>query len=726
VSRNPVDGAEVTHVKVNGITGGTLFREDGVTQINNGDFVTFAGVDGGMKFTPSANANGASVGSVTVQASTSAGDAGLGGVPVTATIDVNAVNDAPAGADTTKTINEDAIYTFAAADFGFSDAVEGDALAAVKITTLPGAGTLTNNGVAVSGGDFVSTAAVNAGHLVFTPVANGNGTPYASFTFQVQDDGGTATGGVDLDPTANTFRFDITPANDPPTDITGTLAANEFAANNTIVGTLAAADVDSGSFTFSIVPGQDAGGRFSVDSDGTVRVANGLLLDFEQTISHTIRVEVDDGAGGLFEKDLQVTVNDINPEDVTGDGADNTFVGGALGDTLRGMGGADHLFGGAGNDVLDGGTGDDETVGGDNNDFFVVDSPLDIVTENPNEGQDIEFSSVDRTISANVEVLVLNGPGLTGTGSANNDVLQSFGFAATMIGGGGDDTYWVTNPGDVVQENSGGGTDYVVALVDYTIPAEVEKLIMYGSGLTGTGSGDDDILISEGGPNTLVGLDGDDFYYVHNSGDMVQEAPGEGQDFVIATDDYAIPANVEVLVMNGSGLTGTGSSGSDVLQSMGGANTLVGGDGDDTYWVTNIGDVVQEAPNQGTDYVVAQVDYTLPANAEVLIMYGTGLTGTGSAGNDVLQSRGTNTLAGAGGNDTFVLFAGGAHGNTITDFGGNGAAAGDLLALVGFGPGATLHQVNATDWQVTYSGGHETFTLGNGASIHPSDYQFFG
>jgi len=42
---------------------------------------------------------------------------------------------------------EDTAYVFAAADFGFSDA-DGNALAAVRIATLPVAGTLTNNGVA--------------------------------------------------------------------------------------------------------------------------------------------------------------------------------------------------------------------------------------------------------------------------------------------------------------------------------------------------------------------------------------------------------------------------------------------------------------------------------------------------------------------------------------------------------------------------------------------------
>ena len=58
----------------------------------------------------------------------------------TITINVTAVNDAPSGADNTvTTINEDAAYTFAAADFGFSDPNDSpaNALAAVKITTLP-------------------------------------------------------------------------------------------------------------------------------------------------------------------------------------------------------------------------------------------------------------------------------------------------------------------------------------------------------------------------------------------------------------------------------------------------------------------------------------------------------------------------------------------------------------------------------------------------------------
>ena len=70
--------------------------------------------------------------------------------------------------------------------------------------------------MAVTAGQFVSVADITAGQLVFTPAANANGTGYASFTFQVQDNGGTANGGVDLDPTPNTITVNVTSVNDAP------------------------------------------------------------------------------------------------------------------------------------------------------------------------------------------------------------------------------------------------------------------------------------------------------------------------------------------------------------------------------------------------------------------------------------------------------------------------------------------------------------------------------
>src|SRR5262249_35516776 len=55
ISRNAADSTEVTHFLVGGITNGTLFKNNGTTQINNGDFITFAEGNAGLKFTPALN-----------------------------------------------------------------------------------------------------------------------------------------------------------------------------------------------------------------------------------------------------------------------------------------------------------------------------------------------------------------------------------------------------------------------------------------------------------------------------------------------------------------------------------------------------------------------------------------------------------------------------------------------------------------------------------------------
>ena len=62
---------------------------------------------------------------------------------------------------------------------------------------------------------------------MFTPVANANGAGYASFTFQVQDDGGIANGGVDLDQSANTMSIDVTAVNDAPAGTNNTVSTLE-------------------------------------------------------------------------------------------------------------------------------------------------------------------------------------------------------------------------------------------------------------------------------------------------------------------------------------------------------------------------------------------------------------------------------------------------------------------------------------------------------------------
>src|SRR5439155_783759 len=116
------------------------------------------------------------------------------------------------GTNNTVTVLEDHVYTFSTADFGFSDPTDApspNSLQGIKITTLPGPGTMTDDSFAVTAGQFVSAADISGNKLKFTPAANANGTGYASFTFQVQDDGGTANSCFDLDQSANTITISL-------------------------------------------------------------------------------------------------------------------------------------------------------------------------------------------------------------------------------------------------------------------------------------------------------------------------------------------------------------------------------------------------------------------------------------------------------------------------------------------------------------------------------------
>ena len=238
-------------VTVSTIPGAGSLTLSGVA-VTAGQLISAANITAGnLRFTAGANTSGASYANFTFQIQDNGGTAN-GGVdldasPTTITIDVTAVNDAPAGADNTVTALEDAAYTFIAANFGFSDANDNpsDGLAGVRIATLPSAGTLVLSGVAVSAGQVVSAANIGTGDLQLLAAANASGVGYASFTFQVVDNGGTANGGINMDGSANTMSVDVTAVDDAPIITNNTLT---LAPGDTIVLSgvqLGATDVDN-------------------------------------------------------------------------------------------------------------------------------------------------------------------------------------------------------------------------------------------------------------------------------------------------------------------------------------------------------------------------------------------------------------------------------------------------------------------------------------------------
>ncbi|MFC3125595.1 choice-of-anchor I family protein [Pseudoroseomonas globiformis] len=136
-------------------------------------------------------------------------------------------------------------------------------------------------------------------------------------------------------------------------------------------------------------------------------------------------------------------------------------------DVLQGTAMDDRILGGAGDDILAGGDGHDQLFGGD--------------------GDDI------------------------------------------MIGGVGNDVYHVAQPGDIVIERAGQGTDRVVSRIDYALPGNVEKLQLHGESKTGTGNAQDNVIMGNALDNVLLGEAGNDVLRGGAGGDRLDGGSGNNR-----------------------------------------------------------------------------------------------------------------------------------------------------------------------------------------------------
>lgn len=294
-------------------------------------------------------------------------------------------------------------------------------------------------------------------------------------------------------------------------------------------------------------------------------------------------------------------------------------------DTMNGFAGDDLLFAWGGDDRLDGGAGADWMQGGAGNDTYVVDVASDTVYESAGQGSDSVESAIDYALGANLENLKLtgsapvNGSGnelansLTGNAAAN--VLDGGLGADTMSGGKGNDTYLVDDSADKVIESSGQGVDHVVAAVTFTLPSNVENMTLSGAAaVDATGNSRANVLVGNSAANTLnggTGVDsmqggaGDDSYVVDNVGDVVVELAGEGIDTVKSSRTYALAANVEHLILTGTGaINGTGNSLDNSITGTAGANTLSGGAGSDVLTGGKGSDTYLFGRDSGADRIV--------------------------------------------------------------------------------------------------------------------------
>uniref|UniRef100_UPI00374CD50B cadherin-like domain-containing protein n=1 Tax=Crenothrix sp. TaxID=3100433 RepID=UPI00374CD50B len=195
IEANPMVSIKITVLPESG----SLQLEGAVVTLNQ---VILAADIALLTFTPALNTNGAenSAFSFTVN------DGELSSTASVINFNVEAVNDAPTGADKAITVLEDNTYTFTAADFGYAD-LEGVAMASVQITTLPSSGLLVWDGDPVTLNQVIDASDIQ--YLTFTPALNANGLANSGFGFTVNDGNSYST--------ASAITFNVTPVNDPTT-----------------------------------------------------------------------------------------------------------------------------------------------------------------------------------------------------------------------------------------------------------------------------------------------------------------------------------------------------------------------------------------------------------------------------------------------------------------------------------------------------------------------------
>ncbi|MBE9103327.1 cadherin domain-containing protein, partial [Vacuolonema iberomarrocanum] len=276
-----------------------------------------------------------------------------------------------------------------------------------------------------------------------------------------------------------------------------------------------------------------------------------------------------------------------------GDAQVDRFIGGNGSDTLFGLDQGDFLSGGLGNDILDGGKGDDTLNGDAGNDLL--------------------------------------------TGGEGTDLLR---------GGTGNDSYVVSTTNGVISEDAGEGIDQVQASIGFTLPENVENLLLQDNASQGVGnasrnrirgnssnnrlfgSGGNDVLISLGGNDRLVGGAGNDRLLGGGDDDLLKGVGGDDRLIGGAGNDRLL-----------------GGGGNDLIKGIGGSDRLVG--------------------NAGNDRLLGGA-----GNDRLL----------GGGGNDrLVGNAGRNILIGNAGSDRFILGQPSSF-NRVKDF---NAEQNDKLVLIG-------------------------------------------
>lgn len=560
------------------------------------------------------------------------------------------------------------------------------------------------------------------GTLTYSIAPGATGT--ATVTVSIQDDGGTANGGVD---TSAPRTFAIT-----------AVAANPIAGGaepHTLIGGPGADTLNAGPDGDCLIgdDGADAlnGGSgldfARYDSSPTGVLAN--LARPSQNTGHALGdtySSIEGVVGSLFDDTL---VGNNNPNELRGlDGDDYLQARGAI-DTLLGGDGIDRLEGGGGGDHLDGGEGLDYAKYS----YALAAVHVDLADAAFNTGDAAgdSFISVEGLIGSRFD------DNLFGDGNRND--IAAAGGNDTVDGRGGDDNLQGMDGDDVL--TGGPGEDRLTggAGIDFasyeTAAGGVLANLAGAQQNTGEAVGDRylsiegligsafrDTLVGDGNANTLRGLDGDDYLQARGGDDTLVGGNGNDQlEGGAGADDlqggsgfdyakYKLAASGVTVNLTAPALN-LGEAASDTFDSIEGAmgssfadfligdfarNDLVGLEGDDDLRGLGGNDVLQ-----------------------------------GGSGSDLLDGgAGADRITGGADGDNFVLVRGEAHGDMLVDFDGAGDSPADFISLEGYGIealGASFTNIAGTNQWIAHSADglvNDIVTLLNGAAVHATDVLF--
>ncbi|MDB5814738.1 MAG: hypothetical protein JWN23_1855 [Rhodocyclales bacterium] len=527
-----------------------------------------------------------------------------------------------------------------------TDADTGDALTVSAVSFGTTAGTV---GTALVGtyGALTLTADGSYSYLANQAAAEALGagqTATEIFNYTVQDSAGATS--------ATTLTFTVTGTNDAPVAV-GTVAdqsGKADAAFSYVVpdGLFNDDDmVDTLSLSATLLDGAALPKWLSFDA--ATRTFSGTPTATELGVVG-IQLNATDSVGAMASTTFQIQIDSV---------LDPTIVGSADSEVLMGT---------TGDDIIDGVGGGDTMLGGVGDDLYYARTADDVITEGVAEGHDTVIAVTDDfVLPDNVEDLTLvstTSDYRTGTGNALDNVIRGSSTATnslygldgndllvgsdygnyldggagadTMIGGGGDylthNTFIVDNADDVVIASATNHNDLVEASVSYVLSDNVDQLSLQGSAdIDGTGNdisnwiwgndgnnhlyggGGDDVLWGSGGHDTLYGGQGNDVYdlsdiqYAGGSiyYDTFIEAPNEGTDSIVAdcpVTSFVLPDNIENISASGGQIFGNALD--NYIDTRDGADTLSGGQGNDTLEGRAGADVYLFGRGDGNDVVI--------------------------------------------------------------------------------------------------------------------------